>query len=84
MLRLSLHARATLVPIVAVLSCGRPSAGGPPVFELLSPAQTGVTFANTITTSDSVNVQTDVYLYNGVGASQDEHVGHRRHHGGHQ
>src|SRR5207237_3342331 len=69
MLRLSLHARATLVPIVAVLSCGRPSTGSPPVFKLLSPTRTGVTFANTITTTDSVSVLTDVYLYNGAGVA---------------
>ena len=37
------------------------------VFELLDSRQTGVTFANTITTSDSLNVQTDVYVYNGAG-----------------
>src|SRR5437588_8993231 len=69
MLRLSLHARATLVPIVAVLSCGRPSTGSPPVLKLLSPTRTGVTFANTITTTDSVNVLTDVFLYNGAGVA---------------
>src|SRR5712691_3202257 len=66
MLRLSLHA---LVPIVAALSCGRPSAGTPPVFKLLTPTETGVTFANTITTSDSLNVRTDVYVYNGAGVA---------------
>src|SRR5215208_174116 len=38
-----------------------------PLFKLLSADQTGVTFANTITTSDSLNVQTDVYVYNGAG-----------------
>src|SRR6266581_1689024 len=38
-----------------------------PLFRLLSPEQTGVTFANTITTNDSLNVQTDVYVYNGAG-----------------
>ena len=38
-----------------------------PIFKLLSPDETGVTFANTITTSDSLNVQTDVYVYNGAG-----------------
>src|SRR6266550_7985825 len=43
--------------------------GGPALFRLLSQAQTGVTFANTITTSDSVNVQTNVYLYNGAGVA---------------
>jgi hypothetical protein len=40
-----------------------------PLFELLNPEQTGVTFANTITTDDSVNVQTDVYVYNGAGVA---------------
>src|SRR5207247_10682066 len=59
----------TLLPIVALLSCGRRSAGAPPLFRLLSQAQTGVTFANTIATTDSVNVQTDVYLYNGGGVA---------------
>ncbi|PYU56249.1 MAG: RNA-binding protein, partial [Acidobacteria bacterium] len=69
MLRLSLRSIGTLLPIVAVLSCGRQSAGAPPLFRLLSQDQTGVTFANTITTSDSVNVQTNVYLYNGAGVA---------------
>src|SRR4029079_5969276 len=41
----------------------------PPLFKLLSPEQTGVTFANTITTDDSLNVQTDVYVYNGAGVA---------------
>ncbi|MGH7636338.1 MAG: FG-GAP repeat domain-containing protein [Gemmatimonadaceae bacterium] len=40
-----------------------------PLFELLSPSETGITFENTITTSDSVNVQTDLYVYNGAGVS---------------
>ena len=38
-----------------------------PLFKLLSPDQTGIAFANTITTDDSLNVQTDVYVYNGAG-----------------
>src|SRR6184192_2370975 len=69
MSRPSLRSVATLVPIVALMSCGRQSAGGPPLFRLLGPAQTGVTFANTITTNDSLNVQTDVYVYNGAGVA---------------
>src|SRR5205809_831084 len=40
-----------------------------PLFKLLTPAQTGVSFANTITTNDSVNVQTDPYVYNGAGVA---------------
>ena len=38
-----------------------------PLFKLLSSEATGVTFANTVTTNDSLNVQTDVYVYNGAG-----------------
>jgi hypothetical protein len=40
-----------------------------PVFKLLTPEQTGVTFANTITTNDTFNIQTDVYVYNGAGVA---------------
>ena len=40
-----------------------------PLFKLLSADRTGVTFANTVTTSDSLNVQTDVYVYNGAGVA---------------
>jgi enediyne biosynthesis protein E4 len=38
-----------------------------PLFTLLGADQTGVTFANNITTNDSLNVQGDVYVYNGAG-----------------
>src|SRR6185503_7827275 len=53
--------------IVLLAACSGPPTR--PMFELLSPQQTGVTFANTITTSDSLNVQTDVYVYNGAGVA---------------
>lgn len=43
--------------------------GDRPLFKLLRADQTGVTFANTITTDDSLNVQTDVYVYNGAGVA---------------
>lgn len=36
-------------------------------FQLLSPSASGVDFANTITTNDSLNVQREVYVYNGAG-----------------
>jgi hypothetical protein len=39
------------------------------LFKLLSPDQSGVSFANTITTNDSLNVQNDVYVYNGAGVA---------------
>ena len=59
-------ALATLL-ILSAVGCG--SRKDHPVFELLSPGQTGVSFANTITTSDSLNVQTDPYVYNGAGVA---------------
>src|SRR3954471_24711431 len=40
-----------------------------PVFRLLAPNETGISFANTITTTDSLNVQTDPYVYNGAGVA---------------
>src|SRR5687767_83130 len=52
----------------ALGGCGGDSSGEP-LFELLPPQQTGVTFANTITTSDTLNVQTDPYVYNGGGVA---------------
>src|ERR1044071_1057622 len=67
MLRPSRRSIGTLVSFVGILAgCGRHAA---PLFQLLSPGHTGVTFANTITTSDSFNVQTDVYIYNGAGVA---------------
>src|SRR5881398_1113058 len=69
MIRRWLRSIRAFVLIMAVMSCGRPSAGDRPLFRLLSPAQTGVTFANTIATTDSFNVQTDVYIYNGAGVA---------------
>ena len=49
-------------------ACGE-TAREPQLFRLLEPSETGVTFANTIATSDSLNVQTDVYVYNGAGVA---------------
>src|SRR5215204_5088703 len=62
------HSRrfALLLPLLALLGCRR---GERPVFELLSADRTGVAFANTITTSDTLNVQTDPYVYNGAGVA---------------
>ena len=53
--------------MLLLLGCRREAT--PPLFTLLSPNQTGVTFANTITTSDSMNVQNNVYIYNGAGVA---------------
>ena len=38
-----------------------------PLFKLLSPSETGISFTNTITATDSLNAQTDPYVYNGAG-----------------
>src|SRR5438045_2060263 len=40
-----------------------------PIFKLVTPGESGVTFTNTITTTDSLNLQTDVYVYNGAGVA---------------
>src|SRR5687767_9025656 len=57
-----------LMPLLLSAGCDGESRE-PPLFKLLSPDRTGVTFANTITTNDSLNVQTDVYVYNGAGVA---------------
>jgi enediyne biosynthesis protein E4 len=58
---------ALLIALLLLAGCGGDRER--PLFELLSADRTGVTFANTITTSDSLNVQTDVYVYNGAGVA---------------
>ncbi len=66
-----IRAIGALVAITLLLSCGRGSAPSPsaPLFRRLTPAQTGVTFANSISTSDSLNALTDPYIYNGAGVA---------------
>src|SRR4029077_15700592 len=61
------HLVATWVALLPLSGCGRET--HPSLFKRLTPGRTGVTFANTITTNDSVNVQTDVYVYNGAGVA---------------
>ncbi len=56
------------ITLLAVMSCSRGS-DGPALFELLPPERTGVTFANTVTSSDAHNVQTDPYIWNGGGVA---------------
>src|SRR5687767_11800614 len=63
----TIAARAALAAVV--LGCGNRDQHAPPLFTLLSPRQTGVSFANTIITDDSVNVQSNVYIYNGAGVA---------------
>src|SRR5712664_1508688 len=61
------HLVAFCVSLVSLDACSRER--HPPLFKQLTPGQTGVTFANTITTNDSVNVQSDPYVYNGAGVA---------------
>src|SRR5690349_12092308 len=64
------HRRQAMVLVSALLAisgCSRRSE--PAVFKLLSPQETGIDFQNTITATDSFNVQTDVYIYNGAGVA---------------
>ena len=70
MAKIALRYRSALVALpvmLFLLSCG--DRGGQPVFELLDAKATGIGFANTIATSDSVNELADVYLYNGAGVA---------------
>ena len=56
-----LRSTGAVVPLaLLLLGCG--TAAAPPLFERLPASQTGITFANTIATSDSVNVLTNVYI----------------------
>src|SRR3989442_12685269 len=66
-----IRAIGALVAITLLLRCGRASAPPPsaPLFRRLTPAETGVTFANSISTSDSLNALTDPHIYNGAGVA---------------
>jgi hypothetical protein len=59
---------ALLIPLLWLTGCGT-ERGDQQLFKLLSAEQTGIRFANTVTTTDSLNVQTDVYVYNGAGVA---------------
>ena len=59
---------ALAIALLSLAGCGHEEKR-PPLFTLLPPGRTGVTFANTITTNDSVNVQSDPYVYNGAGVA---------------
>src|SRR5918999_2115483 len=61
------HRVAVFLPLLWLVACTRDRER--PLFELLSSDETGITFANTVTTDDSHNVQTDVYVYNGAGVA---------------
>ena len=60
-------AAALVILLAFATSCSRSRER--PLFKLLTASETGVDFANTIVESDSLNVQTDVYIYNGAGVA---------------
>jgi hypothetical protein len=62
------HRRAIVLVLPLFAGC-HAEPKSPPLFTFLTPQQTGVTFANTIATTDSVNIQTDLYIYNGAGVA---------------
>jgi hypothetical protein len=69
-IRLVLMRRVVRVALVLLSLCGAcRKSDERPLFKLLTPGETGVSFANTVTAGDSVNVQTDVYLWNGAGVA---------------
>ncbi|MFN2570054.1 MAG: VCBS repeat-containing protein [Gemmatimonadales bacterium] len=55
--------------VLALLSgCGiREKTATAPRFVQRPPSETGITFTNTVTTSDSLNPQIEIYVYNGAG-----------------
>ena len=67
--RCATHAVKLVALVVFSLAACRAGSSEHRVFELLDASQTGVTFSNTITTTDSLNVQTDPYVYNGAGVA---------------
>ena len=64
-----MHHSGPFALLIPLLFAGCTGQADRPLFKLLSATQTGVTFANTITTSDTLNVLTDVYVYNGAGVA---------------
>jgi hypothetical protein len=57
----------TVVSLVLLTGCNRSS--GRSHFKLLSASHTGVDFSNTITIDDSVNAQSEIFIYNGGGVA---------------
>jgi hypothetical protein len=63
------HRRAAFFSATLLLLSACTRRSEPPDFKLLTPQETGIDFANTINATDSFNVQTDVYIYNGAGVA---------------
>ena len=62
-------ARALLVASLALAACRDARTETPPLFELLSPATTGVTFANMLPEDTAFNPLNYLYYYNGAGVA---------------
>lgn len=62
------HVPALLASLLFLAACSH-EYDGRPLFRLLTPERTGVTFANTITSDDSLNFHNDFFLYNGAGVA---------------
>ena len=56
-----------VLALALIAGCAR--TGEQPLFRLLGPGRTGIDFSNTITTNDSVNMQTEIFIYNGAGVA---------------
>lgn len=56
-----------ILSILLVAGCSFESDKGPPLFQKLNPDQTGITFTNTITSTDSLNIHNYPFMYNGGG-----------------
>ena len=61
--------KLVLLPVVLLICACSSKEMAPTLFQKLKPIHTGITFENTITTSDSINAQTDVFIYNGAGVA---------------
>src|SRR5690606_9181516 len=55
-----------IILAVFLMRCNKPK---DTLFELLSSKQTGITFKNTIAETDSFNILTEEYIYNGGGVA---------------
>ncbi len=57
-----------IITLTFIISCS--SYGNEPtLFEKLSAEKTGISFSNTITTNESINYQTDAFIYHGAGVA---------------
>lgn len=68
---MALYSRLAIITIFVILLSAAciPNDQPAPLFRELSPDNTGITFSNTIVSTDSLNVQTDHFLYNGAGVA---------------